>query len=219
MSESQLCITPVERDPRVANPSQAHLVDRDLAPNGLELVNPAKSGKKGATELVELAAQIATADQFTRSTAGAKLSIIAEQVRFLQEQARQVLEEARLSSLISHTACNFKKIPGKIYYIYKQRNAAAHMRGAFLSNAAASEKEFLSMISPEEWGKAGPEFVAGYRLEFDMSWTRLDHLDKKNSENDLIDKILDMDSGSGVQLTFLPSQYQASLPSQAALEY
>ena len=195
MSASQLCL--VERDPRVANPAQATLVDRDVAPNGLALVNPAKSGKKGATELVELASQIATADQFTRSTAGAKLSVIAEQVRFLQEQARQVLEEARLSALINHTACNFKKIPGKIYYIYKQRTD--------------KDKEFLSMISPQEWGAAAPEFVAGYRLEFDMSWTRLSDIEKKNTENALINKILDMDAGSGVQLTFLPSQYQANL--------
>ena len=180
--------------------AQAHLFDRDPAPNGLALVNPAKSGKKGAYVLVELASQIATADQFTRSTAGAKLSVIAEQVRFLQDQARKVLEEARLSSLISHTACNFKKIPGKFYYIYKQRGN--------------TDKEFLSMISPQEWGKAGPEFVAGYRPEFDMSWTRLGDLEKKNTENALVNKILDMDSGSGVQLTFLPSQYQANLPSQ-----
>ena len=29
------------------------------------------------------------------------------------------------------------------------------------------------MISPEEWGSACPEYVGGYRLEFDMSWTEL----------------------------------------------
>ena len=57
------------------------------------------------------------------------------QVRFLQEQAKKILEEAKLNSMLNHTSCNFKKIPGKIYYIYKQTKDP--------------EKEFISMISPE----------------------------------------------------------------------
>ena len=75
------------------------------------------------------------ADQFTRATAGSKLTVIAEQVtlvrmgkrhryhslypqvRFLQEQARKVLEDARLNALLHKTACNFKKVPGKTYYV------------------------------------------------------------------------------------------------------
>ena len=57
------------------------------------------------------------------------------------------------------TNCNFKKIPGKTYYIYKQKKNP--------------DEEFMSMISPEEWGESGPEFVGGYKLEYDMSWTEL----------------------------------------------
>ena len=81
------------------------------------------------------------------------------QVRFLQEQARKVLEDARLNALVHKTNCNFKKIPGKTYYIYKQKKNP--------------DEEFMSMISPEEWGDSGPEFVGGYKLEYDMSWTEL----------------------------------------------
>merc|ERR1712204_37552 len=128
------------------------------------------------------AAQVQQADQFTRATAGSKLQVIAEQVRFLQEQARKVLEDARLNALVHKTNCNFKKIPGT---------------------------EFLSMISPEEWGPSGPEFVAGYRLEFDMSWTELKDLDKRGNELQLINKILDTNV-SDISFNFLPSQYQAS---------
>ena len=58
-----------------------------------------------------------------------------------------MLEEARLSALIHKTACNFKKVPGKKYYVYKQRKNP--------------EDEMISMISPEEWGPGGPEYVAG----------------------------------------------------------
>merc|ERR1712212_129792 len=61
-------------------------VDRNPCPNGFQLVDPAKSGKKNQYDLVELAANIQKADEFTRATAGSKLSVIAEQVRFLQQQ-------------------------------------------------------------------------------------------------------------------------------------
>lgn len=74
------------------------------------------------------------ADKFTRATAGSKLSVIAEQVRFLQEQAKKVLEEAKRDQEINHMACNFKRIPGKMYYIYCRKNTGLR---------------FMSMISPE----------------------------------------------------------------------
>merc|ERR1711878_263088 len=103
-----------------------------------QLVDPDRSGKKTQFALVELAEQVEKADQFTRATAGSKLTVIAEQVRFLQE-------EARMNALLHKTSCNFKKIPGKTYYVYKQRKNP--------------DQEMLSMISPEEWGPSGPEFV------------------------------------------------------------
>merc|ERR1712187_828747 len=46
-------------------------------------------------------------------------------------------------------------------------------------------------ISPEEWGPGGPEYVGGYRLEFDMSWTELKDCDRRGNEIQMINKILD----------------------------
>ena len=60
--------------------------------------------------------------------------MIAEQVRFLQQQAKAVLEEANLNKELHHIACNFKKVPGKIYYVYKREDSGA---------------KYMSMISPE----------------------------------------------------------------------
>merc|ERR1711973_255924 len=171
-----------------------NLVARDTCPNGYQLVDADRSGKKSQFDLVELADQVNKADQFTRATAGSKLTVIAEQVRFLQGQARKVLEEARMNALLHKTSCNFKKIPGKTYYVYRQRR---------------TPDEFLSMITPEEWGVSGPEFVAGYRLEYVMSWTELKDLDKRSKEMSLINKILETNT-SDIQLNFLPSQYQAN---------
>jgi len=181
-----------------ANPNfqtTVNLVPRDEQPGGLALLDPDRSGKKNQYDLCELAEQVQKADQFTRAVAGSKLSVIAEQVRFLQDQARKVLEEARLNALLHKTACNFKKVPGKTYYIYKQRKNP--------------EEEMLSMISPEEWGPGGPEFVGGYRLEYDMTWTPLKDCEKKTNETQLINKILD--TSAEFKFNFLPSQYQAGL--------
>lgn len=116
--------------------------------------------------------------------AGSKLSVIAEQVRFLQDQARKVLEEAETSARLHHIACNFKKIPGKFYYVYRRD----------------SGKEYMSMVSPEEWGDSCPEFVASYRLEHDMSWTPVKDAAARSDENAMIDNILR--AGTQLQLTF-----------------
>ena len=164
-----------------------NLVERETSPNGFQLVNPQESGKHNQFDLVELASVIQTADKFTRATAGSKLSVIAEQVRFLQDQARRVLEEAQRDQEINHMACNFKRIPGKLYYIYKRPNG----------------KTYMSMISPEEWGKDAPEFVAAYKLEHDMSWTPEAKVQDKADENAVIDKIFRTSkTGNQLQLTF-----------------
>ena len=58
-----------------------NLVERETSPNGVALVDPNRSGKRGAYDLVELAANIEKADQFTKANAGSKLTVIAEQGR------------------------------------------------------------------------------------------------------------------------------------------
>merc|ERR1712238_533339 len=126
-------------DPRQANFQETvNLVERNTAPGGYQLVCPEESGKiRSQFDLVELAGEIQTADKFTRATAGSKLSVIAEQVRYLQ-------------------TC----------------------------------KNYMSMISPEEWGKDCPEFVASYKLEHDHTWTPMADVEAKEDENAIIDKIL-----------------------------
>merc|ERR1711894_725344 len=113
----------VVMDPREANFQETvKLVERNPCPNGFQLVDPAKSGKKNQFDLVELASNIQKADQFTRATAGSKLSVIAEQVRFLQQQAQAVLEEANLNAELHHIACNFKKCLEKYIMFIEGKN-------------------------------------------------------------------------------------------------
>merc|ERR1711988_2030350 len=82
-------------DPRQANFQETvNLVERNTAPGGHQLVCPEESGKiRSQFDLVELAGEIQKADKFTRATAGSKLSVIAEQVRFLQEHPGKFLKK------------------------------------------------------------------------------------------------------------------------------
>lgn len=59
--------------------------------------------------------------------------MIAEQMRFLQQQAERVLIEAKNYTSIHHAACNFVKHPGNIYHLYQRE----------------SGQIYLSMLSPE----------------------------------------------------------------------
>ncbi|CAL4082225.1 unnamed protein product, partial [Meganyctiphanes norvegica] len=111
------------------------LVETNNKPLGFELMNPHRVNKTAtSTDLVELAQQIQTANQFTKANVGNKLQVIAEQVRFLQEQARKILEEANESNDLHHVACNFVKKPGTTYHQYIRE----------------SGQKFFSMISPDD---------------------------------------------------------------------
>jgi Protein of unknown function (DUF2452) len=108
-------------------------VERNAAPNGVAIVDPKRSGKRGADDLVTLAREIQHADVAIKNSACSKLTIIAEQVRFLQNQARKILEESEQNANLHHAACNFQKVPGKIYHLYKRE----------------SGQTYFSMLAPE----------------------------------------------------------------------
>lgn len=109
--------------------------------------------------LVELATELEQADRMLSGKTNAQLELIAEQIRQLQSQARDVLEKAREDMQLHKARCNFRKIPGNTYHLYRQ---------------VSGELQF-SLLSPEDWGGRPPQEYAGsYRLETDMSWTAVD---------------------------------------------
>ena len=71
-------------------------------------------------DLIDLARQLQTADNFTKANVTNKLTVIVDQIRYLQEQARKILHEANEAQDLHHVACNFKKIPGNVYYLYSK---------------------------------------------------------------------------------------------------
>nr|ACO14783.1 C1orf50 [Caligus clemensi] len=88
---------------------EVNLAERNTSPDGFALVDPDRSGKKTQFDLVDLASEIQKADEFTIATAGSKLSVIVEQMKFLQQQARKVLEDSNRNKQLNHVASTSKR--------------------------------------------------------------------------------------------------------------
>ncbi len=108
-----------------------------------------------AIELVDMAREIAAADNMLATVSHARLTVIAEQIRALQAQAHAILEQTRRDQLLHRAACNFKRIPGRVYHLYRRDD----------------DNLYISMLAPQEWGEPPDAFVGSFRLENDMSWS------------------------------------------------
>ena len=107
-------------------------------------------------ELLDLAREIEAADATIGLVVGGKLDMIREQMRALQEQARRLLEEARDAARLHRATCKFRKIPGKIYHLYRRDDGEL----------------YFSMLSPGDWRGSPPHpFQASYRLEADLGFS------------------------------------------------
>jgi len=126
--------------------------DRALSPYPVSRLAPVH-------DLVDAAQEIQRADQVLGAAVNAKMSSIVEQIRALQAQARVVIAEARDDALLHRASCNFKKRIGAVYHLYER----------------TPERVYFSMLSPEEWGDGAPHtFRGSFRLDPDMSWSRVD---------------------------------------------
>ncbi|KAM4588847.1 uncharacterized protein C1orf50 homolog [Odontesthes bonariensis] len=152
------------------------LVESSGAPSGLELVSSYQTNRVGdPMDLVALAVQVQKGDDFVKANACNKLTVIADQIRYLQEQARKALEEAKRDADLHHAACNIVKKPGNMYYLYQR----------------PSGQKYFSIISPEEWGAGCPhQFVGAFKLQHDMSWSPVDEMEKRDAELAIMDKLI-----------------------------
>lgn len=152
------------------------LVETSSNPSGMTLVSPYQTNRVGdPMNLVALAQQVQKGDEFIRANACNKLTVIADQIRYLQEQARKVLEDAKKDAELHHAACNVVKKPGNMYYLYMRE----------------SGQRYFSILSPREWGPNCPhKFLGGYKLQHDMSWTPQEEVEKRDAEMGIMDKLL-----------------------------
>jgi hypothetical protein len=136
-------------------------------------------------ELVELAREVASADDLLTVQAVGKLRMLAEQIERLQDSARRILAETRRNQELHRVDCGFRKIPGQHYHLYRRPD----------------QSMLFSMIGPAEWGGAGRhcdlEFAGTYRLESDKSFKRMDLSDAVGSDDQ--DVPAEGSGGSGLQ--------------------
>lgn len=129
-----------------------------------------------AFDLVDLAKEIAAADNQIGNQVNGKLGVIAQQIRALQEQAREILQTASRDQQLHRARCNFKRTPGKTYHLYQKPD----------------DTLYFSMLAPADWGGEAPHrFLGSYRLENDMSWTDTNEIDKQSDPRELIQHLLD----------------------------
>jgi len=86
---------------------------------------------------------------------------ILEQYEILKKQALAIQEKKRISTRIYEAEMKFEPIILGTYYLYKWD----------------SEKTFISMIAPNEWGRSMKkkiDFVATIKLDYDHTWQILE---------------------------------------------
>ena len=127
--------------------------------------------------LVDLAKEIAQADTLVNTRVNAQLQVIANQIKTLQDQARDILSNAQKDQQLHRAKCSFKRIPGKTYHLYEKDN----------------QEIYFSLLAPSEWGGATPHrFKGSYRLEVDMSWTELGGEERDDNAERLVKNLLDI---------------------------
>jgi len=88
-------------------------------------------------DLMALAEFVEQGDSHTKGIAGGKLELINNQIMLLQEQARQVLEDAKRDVDLSHAKCNFTRRPGTIYHLYKKKIQGSEEMEVFFFDAVS----------------------------------------------------------------------------------
>jgi hypothetical protein len=127
---------------------------------GPDHASPYPVSRLGApVSLVDTAKLIESASATVAMRTNAQLEVIVEQIRALQEQAKEIVERAGRDLDLIHAECRFRRVPGRIYHLYEK---AGH--------------RYFSMVAPDEFSYTQPGFVASFRYEHDESWTRVDEI-------------------------------------------
>ncbi len=106
------------------------------------------------TSLVDVAREISEADTLIAQSTSSKLKLIAAQIRQLQAQAKEIVDDASRDLALHRATCSFSRRIGKTYHLYEKVNGDL----------------MWSMLAPDEWD--APYTSRGsYRLDPDQSWT------------------------------------------------
>ena len=127
-------------------------------------------------DLVDIAAEIQQADRLLGCITSNKLRMIAEQIRSLQQFARELLEEARQDSDLHRVECRFRKRHGHVYHLYRRQDGS----------------QYFSMLSPEDWRGTAPDaYLGSYRLEADMSFTPMNRIGERDGQDRVLQRLFE----------------------------
>ena len=85
-----------------------------------------------------------------------KIKVLLKQIQNLQEEIKTLCFESLDSDYLEDVDCNFKKIPGKIYYLYMKPEG----------------DKFFSMIAPNEWNTSN-RFLNKYLYDYDLTFQEI----------------------------------------------
>lgn len=139
------------------------------------ILNSYRATRREAGDLEKLVEALKHSDVHVKNNALNKLQVIGEQIKFLQQQAHEILESASKNSELHQVPCNFVKVPGNIYHLYRR----------------ASGEKIWSMISPEEFGAGNRnEHLGSFRMEVDRSWTPTDQLQEYSESREFAERLM-----------------------------
>lgn len=86
----------------------------------------------------------------------AKIKIIMKQMQLLKDEIENIVNETLETTELENIKCNFKKIPGKTYYLYENKDFQL----------------FFSILSPNEWTSYN-KYINSYYYDFDHNLIKI----------------------------------------------
>jgi hypothetical protein len=112
----------------------------------------------------------------TDSCTYSQLKLIYKQIENLKEEAKQILTEHVQTTQLNNIICNFKKVPGTLYYLYIKENNWINETNKFV--------KILSLVPPE-YDSSGKlishiytQYLGSYFYDYDLKF--------KEVSNDLL---------------------------------
>merc|ERR1712183_2445 len=174
------------------------LVSTTGQPLSFNLVSTKKATKVDHDHLLNLANQISSADSHIKAGTTGKLKQIHDQIKKLQNEALQILENAKRDKMLHTAACNIVKKPGQIYYLYEKTSRGNNGEIRTELDSAKTEinteeqnsEQYFSIMSPSDWGSSCPhKFLGAYRLGYDLAFMPLDEVDSHKEQDQAIEKV------------------------------
>ena len=112
----------------------------------------------------------------TDSCTYSQIKLIYKQIENLKEEAKQILTEHVQTTQLNNIICNFKKVPGTLYYLYIKENNWINETNKFV--------KILSLVPPE-YDSSGKlishiytQYLGSYFYDYDLKF--------KEVSNDLL---------------------------------